>query len=387
MTKRISQAVFLALAALLLLALPVAALFAPARENEISLYENRRLAEEPVFTREALMDGSYAPALEAYLQDHIPGRDALLRLDAALQRAAGRPFVNDVLLSRGALLPYRDSLTRRDTAADAAEMADRLAALSRQVERWGGVFLYVGVANQYSVCRDDYPAYMNYVGAALDETRGAFYAALEEAGVLYLDLASSADPEDYFRTDHHMRLPGAVAACGAVFDALRGLGVEIPAIEDYTYRELPNPFYGSRSRGLYGLVPFTEPLLVFDRGPSVPFTRRDDGAAVPAEVLDLPETAEEPVNYGVFLGGDVAETVIDTGRPELASALLFGDSYTNAVETVFYTGFDETRYLDLRYYEDMSLTEYLEAYRPAVVVCLRDDGNYLTLTGNGDFGN
>ena len=84
------------------------------------------------------------------------------------------------------------------------------------------------------------------------------------------------------------------------------------------------------------------------------------------------------------MGGDIAETVIATNRPELPSILLFGDSFTNAVETFLYTSFDKTRSLDLRHYTGMALTEYVRLYRPEIVVCLRDDANYLTETGNGD---
>ena len=81
--------------------------------------------------------------------------------------------------------------------------------------------------------------------------------------------------------------------------------------------------------------------------------------------------------YTLYMGGDVAETIIRTDRPDLPSALIFGESYTNALETVLWTAFDETRSLDLRYYTGSSLEEYLETWQPDVVICLRDDSSYL----------
>ena len=111
--------------------------------------------------------------------------------------------------------------------------------------------------------------------------------------------------------------------------------------------------------------------------------RRDNGQEAASSLCTLPATDSEPVTYGMFMGGDIAETILTTGRAELSDALIFGDSYTNAIETVFYTGFDETRSLDLRYYEEQTLSDYIDAYRPAVVVCVRDDANYLNFTGNG----
>ena len=43
------------------------------------------------------------------------------------------------------------------------------------------------------------------------------------------------------------------------------------------------------------------------------------------------------------------------------------------------------RSLDLRYYTEKTLSEYIREYRPDVVLCIRDDLNYLSTEGNGDF--
>ena len=45
--------------------------------------------------------------------------------------------------------------------------------------------------------------------------------------------------------------------------------------------------------------------------------------------------------------------------------------------------FDELRSIDLRYYDEMSLAQYIDTYRPDIVICIRDDLNYLITTGNG----
>ena len=83
------------------------------------------------------------------------------------------------------------------------------------------------------------------------------------------------------------------------------------------------------------------------------------------------------------MGGDVGETVIDTDRPELPSLLLWGDSYSNAMETLLWASFDEARYLDYRYFDGASLSEYIERYKPDVVACIRDDLSILNSDGNG----
>ena len=88
------------------------------------------------------------------------------------------------------------------------------------------------------------------------------------------------------------------------------------------------------------------------------------------------------MTYNLYMGGDHGETIIRTDRPELPSALVFGDSFTNALETVLYASFNETRSLDLRHYTERSLREYIEDYRPDVVICVRNNTFFYVNDGN-----
>ena len=63
--------------------------------------------------------------------------------------------------------------------------------------------------------------------------------------------------------------------------------------------------------------------------------------------------------------------------------LIFGDSFSNALETLLYTSFDETRILDLRHYKEKSLKDYITDYQPDIVLCVMNDTFYYTATGNG----
>ena len=83
------------------------------------------------------------------------------------------------------------------------------------------------------------------------------------------------------------------------------------------------------------------------------------------------------------MGGDFGETILETNRPNLPDALIFGDSFTNALETLLYASFDETRILDLRHYTEKSLKDYISEYQPDIVLCVQNDTFYYTATGNG----
>jgi hypothetical protein len=44
--------------------------------------------------------------------------------------------------------------------------------------------------------------------------------------------------------------------------------------------------------------------------------------------------------------------------------LIFGDFFTNPLETLFYTGFNVTRCVDFRYYTEMGVLSYIQKYKP-----------------------
>ena len=224
----------------------------------------------------------------------------------------------------------------------------------------------------------------------LDAMSAAFTGAMASAGLRLIDAgevyAAEGSPRDYYlNTDHHYSCRGMLSAYTALMDAVNsatGLGLRVYSEADLTLETLENPVLGSLDRKLFGLYGTQERLVLPHLNESIPFTRTDNGESVAAELFDIPADGELAA-YGVYMGGDVGETVIDTDRPELPSLLLWGDSYSNAMETLLWASFDETRYLDYRYFDGSSLSEYIERYKPDVVVCIRDDLSILNSDGNG----
>ena len=66
--------------------------------------------------------------------------------------------------------------------------------------------------------------------------------------------------------------------------------------------------------------------------------------------------------------------------------LVVGDSFTNALESILYTSFDEMRSLDFRHYTEKSIYAYLDDYHPDVLLLIRDELSFLLTTGNGALG-
>ena len=105
--KRAAQLCFTLLFLAVLFAVPLLILLRGAHIHA-SVHENRTLAQIPVLSKEALLDGSYFSAWDTWLTDHIGGRERLMAWNTWLDyRLLGRPVVNDVVVDSEVLLPFQ----------------------------------------------------------------------------------------------------------------------------------------------------------------------------------------------------------------------------------------------------------------------------------------
>ena len=382
--KRICEWAMALLFSGVLLVLMAATILLP--KNRYSYYENRNLSAFPEITAESVLSGQVFDDLETLFCDYAAGRTTALKAVTWCDlNVFHRPVVNDIVVTDDALLDqlYTMPDTADDIARKAADVAADNAALRDQIESYGGCYCYLAVPCQYAYYEDKYPSYLENRAAYTAAELAALSAAMEEYGVTYVDMGSIFDakghlPEFSSTVDNHYGLPGAYETYRAAVQALNdayGLALSFPEEgEDM----------GSRTRKLLGLRGNDEHLLTAVFREDIPFTRFDNGGEVAATVYALPATDTEPLTYGLYMGGDIAETVIRTDRPALPNVLIFGDSFTNPVESLAYYSFNELRSIDLRHYTAQSLRDYIDAYRPDVVLCVRDYQSLLSREYNGN---
>lgn len=371
-----------------------AMIFTVVKEKaDYSFYENRMLATVPEYTAEGDGDGSYVNRWEKYLSDHAALRSTLLKVKTRLDLALRRPVVNETVIGDGILLPYLPA-QRVDgdaIAAQAQAMADNLKGIQDAVAGYGGYYCYVCVTCQYDYFPDRYPGFLDNWAEQTRLSREKLAQAMEERGVDFLDLSAAfaelGHPEEYSSlVDNHYSMRGAFYVYQRILERIierTGLNIPILREEDVAFEELPNPYLGSRERKLLGQVDLGEHLFALWPKEEVPFTRWNDGEEGLAAVYAMPASPSSVLTYDFYMGGDVPETVIDTGREELPSILIYGDSMTNAVECVMYLSFDKMYSLDLRHYRNMSLKDYIASVKPDVVVCIRDPEVLLDQRANG----
>jgi hypothetical protein len=365
------------------------------KETE-SFFENRALATVPVLHRETFLNGSWFSDWETYLKDHAAGRNTLLKAAAYIDLfVLKRPVVNDIIVTDHCLLPYSayETIEPEKLSEESAASTDNIKALDQFVQDNGGVFYYVAVSGQQAYNSDRYPDYLNSRAEYFDTALRCFRADMAERVVSLIDMGEVFDmmghPENvYYATDHHFTFQGAMLTYQTIMDRLNtDLQLSLPVLSDsdLTVTALENPFLGSRMRKIFNLLPVNEKLETGILNQEIPFSRANNGTPVEPTVYMLPVNTWDPVSYTVFMHGDIGETVISTDRPELPNVLIVGDSYTNAVECLLYTSFNEMRSIDLRWYTKMSLADYIKDCKPDVVILLRDYSVLLSLDGNNNW--
>lgn len=376
--------------------LAAALLFTVGREPEtVSFFENRSLAALPALTRESAGDGSYTTQLERYLDDHAALRNTLLKVKTQADLLLHRPVVNDIVITGDRLLPYlpvgKEIVDSATVKRWSANMAENLKGIQDTAAEYGGYFCYVAVPCQYAYFEDGYPWYLYNRGDYSRDMVTSMGQALAERGVPFLDIRAEFDamgrPDGFgSRVDNHYTMEGAFETYRLVMEKVAAeSGFAFPILDrsDVTFQTLPNEYMGSRERKLLNLVTREESLSILRPVEEVPFTRTDNGNPSPAEIYQLPASEDELVTYNLYMGGDWPRTVIDTGRDELPSILIYGDSFTNAMECVAYLSFNEMHSLDLRYYKEKNIRDYIREVQPDIVVCIRDYEALPYLANNG----
>jgi len=378
--------VFFILCFFILCLFGVPVLSATTASEDYSIFENRQMASFPKFSRELLFNGQYSQAWENYLSDRIVRRNKMLSAYTALEKdILKKRVVNDVIVSENTLLPFNEYERVNDSeiAEKSAAMAKELSALNAHILKNGGKFLYVAVPEQESALKDLYPWYMNNNEEELNCIYENFFSAMEENNVPYLDMSVEFGENiaDYYsKLDHHFNYRGAYFTYTKIAEEL-GM-----TPEEIIMSELPNPFFGSRNRKLYNSFESDERIIIGKAARYVRFTRTDNGKEVSPIFFAYSNTDQiSPLTYAVYMGSDVAETVINTKRPRKPNILIFGDSFTNPIESMLYLNANKLYALDLRHYSEKTLFEYISTVKPDIVLCVRDDGHFTDTEGNGTF--
>lgn len=390
--RKICNRLFLALFGLALAAVPAFTFVRP--EKRISYYENRALAEKPALTGENVRTGKYFSGWDTWLSDHIVGRNTILKSYARIQRALPKVEANNIIETGSGALLLMASPEDYDPE-EQKEIMDKktgeLKALAGHVQDYGGLFCYVGVPGQRYVYYDEYPEYLSIGRSLVDYCEGRVFDALADTDAVAVNMRevfdATGDAKRYYSAlDNHYNYDGVLLTYRTLMKAINErLDTPLKVYEDrdLVFHTEEQEFFGSYSRRICNLQARKEHLVWAEPKEPVPFTREDGHVRVSANTFEQPDPAVS--TYAGYMGGDIGETVIRTGRDDLPSILVFGDSFTNPLEGLLYASCGEFRSLDFRHYDSMTLYEYIDLYQPDIVIAVRDNMSYNQFEGNGAY--
>ena len=345
------------------------------KQPETLFYENRKAA--------TLEEGD----LEKWYSDRLAFRDSLLKGYVLVNKNVFRKQeVNNVVFGNGSLLAYytTDSFDREETDSAINNMADYLEKVKDCTEENGGRFIYTAIPAELSVFKEDYPTGFCDYSPRFDYLEENFFKSLEERNIEYIDtkpdfVSSPQKEKEYFTTDHHYTFFGALKVYNMIAEKTE---LEKLSEQDFEYKTLPNKFLGAMSRKIYDLYENNDKVTLGSLKNAPQFKRYDSGKEVPSEVYTLPSPSNY-ATYNIFMGGDKAETLVDTNRKALPAVLVVGDSYSNALESILWSATDKMYSLDYRYYKEKNLIDYIKEKKPDYVIMVRDETVYVDKSGNG----
>ncbi len=405
--ERVRGMVLVAVVALLLLSAMgylaicvVKPVFAP---SERLLLESREITEFPECSFQTLASGAFQSNFEKAASDHIPCRDELLKVNAAAQRlgirTANLPFGYKAIptyYGSGYAEAREAQLVQAMPVAQSEEMETVLAAnadaLNNLGEKIDGKLVYYRPTRLD--CSSFSPAAKLMKGIAdegyiqdvfLDKLDGKWQLAFNEYSSL------KEYKEDFFRTDHHWKISGAVKGYETIMDALDREKVSFSEPESVGW----SAWYGSAAR--MG-IDFT---LKSERVQDVGYERSTlkvtiDGKEKNEASLDRgynPKRAKSYTPkknyesyYGAWFHGDYGIITIENSSCDNDDTLLIiGDSFTNCMERFFAEGYSRVVVVDPRHFEG-SLSALVDEEKPRDLVCIlsdqtvRSDENNVTKT-------
>ena len=319
----------------ILVGLALASLLTP--EREFSPNENRYLQLKPELSWATLMDGSFTQKAEDYVSDQIALRDTWMETASLVQRAALRLEINDTWLGRSGRYFAKVTPDTFDTDQYHKNLEQVRTFFDSNPDKDCRVMM---VPTPAYMLRDDLPA-----NAPLFDADTCFGTLLNEFGKQAIDLRPALIPhaaDMYYRTDHHWTSEGALTAYGAWCSATGHTD------QGWALETASTTFRGTLySKVLLPDSPYDRVSIASDA-----VIRSMDCDGEVSDSLYSLAALEEKDHYKIFMGGNYAKVVIDTGANTDKSLLVVKDSFANSFLPFLVKDYDTITVLDLRFYRE-----------------------------------
>ena len=324
---------------LVLALVPLYWLFFPRRTFSDS--ERRYLSELPKLSAQSLQDWSFDDAVEKYLADQLPGRDALVGLNAYTVLLSGRQVSREIWRDR------EGYLVEAPVTADVDQAQKRLSRIAALGEKTNLPVYVMAVPSTGYVRRGTLPRALADLYAPEEVLLREIASA---PGITAVSLGETFLREGqgwYYQTDHHWTGAGAYAAYRLFMEAA---GREALPYDGFYHHTVAGYVGSTRSRSALWLTKGDTLTIDEPMDAQVRVTFSDDDGVY--DSLFFYDHLTEYDWYPLFLDGNHPVTVIEnlSAEPDAPVLMLVKDSFGNTLAPLLVPGYSRIVLVDPRYY-------------------------------------
>ncbi|WP_311487635.1 alginate O-acetyltransferase AlgX-related protein [uncultured Helcococcus sp.] len=345
--------------------------------GEASFLENENRYKTKLIKpdKENLLNGEFITNLEESINDNLILRSKILSAQNYLDiNVLNKYKVSDVIFSQDKTKLFR---FREDKGQVDEEQ------LNEDLENWEKInnnfkksdvkLIVVGFPDQSHIFTDQYPYFAFNNEEKYQESKKLFFNGLEKIGIENIDMDAylRKDREQFYtKTDHHPNFYAAMEAYKLVFDKLSNDGLKLDDVinkSDLLYGDYN--FVGAHTRKVFNYIKEDFKMPYLEAKTPISYTRQDK------EDFGK-EIFKNTQYYASYMGGDSEFTLIDTDREDLPNIMVIGDSTSNMLESIFWMNANKFISLDFRKIKDRTIADYVEEYKPDIVIVSIISGYY-----------
>ena len=333
-------------------------------EKAFSENENRTLAQKPEWTAQKVLDGSFERGFEAYVQDQIAGRDAMMAWKTTGDRLLGKKDNGNVYFGKKNMLFPVEEIDW----AQLSRNIDAASALQQHFEQEYGISLAaLIVPTAAEIERENLPKH-----APIPDQKRAIRMIQENFSGPFCDtqeiLSLHKQEYIYYRSDHHWTTLGAYYAYRQYQEeilfgktAMDVNRIEAPEEDGFQITVRGNDFLGTTYSKAPGMTSCKDEIFTIEKNadsehPAASLTMRIFDASLRCteerKSLYDEEYLRQKDQYSYFLSGNHPVLVIDKKEKSnpRRCLLMIRDSFANCFIPFLVSDFDCIVAVDPRYY-------------------------------------
>lgn len=350
MTSKSEKIIQIIFSIVVILIITILGIITLTNNEVLSLKEGRKLTTFPKISLESLKDETFYATLTSAYADQLAFREDLIKWYylANLQRYTGdvvKGKDNQLFLSP-LIIPDKEGYIEELKHTISNDMNN----VAKEITENNAKFIFISIPRKDVVMEKYLPAsyikgtedYLEYVDIIKDNLNedvifiDAYELFKEKQDEVY---------DVYYKTDHHLNIRGGYYIFEKIIDIVNkdGYNISCGILED-EYDIQKEVINGSYNRKIGQSVSSeAEELILMSKSNTLKYTRLDIGKETTRKIFGQGNTYAD-----AYMGGDYAETIVDTNNDRSPNILYVGSSYTNVLESLSCYKFNKMVSIDYR---------------------------------------